>query len=565
VTSLEHVLWLDFGLFMVMLLLLVYVFMNNTVTILHKVYLIFHACLMLWPLCHFAITTTQEPNYQLFYLKLAYVGLSILGLGWTVFSVFLTGQSYYLNKKTLLLLSLPTLMVVLFVLLNPGQSFVAPIDGYYGDRDYGILYWIMIAVLLGYVAFSIQIMIRTLRGNVAPRHRRQIRMAVTGMFILTGFALADLTINVFLADRFPVVPGLTSVGIVLSTFYFVVSIQRHRVFDIVRIAQLNVIDSMSTGIIVLDEHEVVLETNKVLRGLLDVRAGDRFDIESFLEPLELEGSQQLFLRQYRAVPPEPASIEIKLVQDDEPRHLVVHGEPIVDKQQLVGRVLTFQDVSELRMLVDASHRQNEALQERNRALISMQDELYKVNQKLEQMAVTDSLTGCYNRRYLMQQLEHEVMTNIRYNIPFAIFLFDIDLFKSINDTYGHMVGDEVIRSTADAVKSSLRRTDILARYGGEEFTVYLPHTNRAQAAMLADRVKDIVESNRIASDHDNQGETVNVTISMGVLTVESSGGSRIDNPKSYLRELFTKVDSALYEAKNGGRNRIVMADPVNEP
>jgi len=564
VTSLEHVLWLDFGLFMVMLLLLVYVFMNNTVTILHKVYLIFHAGLMLWPLCHFAISTTQEPNYQLFYLKLAYVGLSILGLGWTVFSVFLTGQSYYLNKKSLLLLSLPTLLVVLCVLLNPGQSFVAPIDGYYGDRDYGIMYWIMIAVLLSYVVFSIGIMVRTLRGNVAPRHRRQIRMAVTGMFILTGFALADLTINVFLADWLPVVPGLTSFGIVLSTFYFVVSIQRHRVFDIVRIAQLNIIDSMSTGIIVLDEHEVVLETNKVLRGLLDVRAGDRFDIEAFLEPLESEGSPASFLQQYRAVPPESASIEIKLVQDGEPRHLVVHGEPIVDKQLLAGRVLTFQDVSELRMLVDASHRQNEALQERNRALITMQDELYKVNQKLEQMAVTDSLTGCYNRRYLMQQLEHEVMTNIRYNIPFAIFLFDIDLFKSINDTYGHMVGDDVIRSTAEAVKNSLRRTDILARYGGEEFTVYLPHTSREQAAMLADRVKAIVESNGIASEQDNQDVTVNVTISMGVLTVESSSGARLDNPKSYLRELFTKVDAALYEAKNGGRNRIVIADPVNE-
>jgi two-component system, cell cycle response regulator len=561
---LEHVLWLDFGLFTVMLLLLVYVFMNNTVTILHKVYLIFHACLMLWPLCQFAISTTQEPNYQLFYLKLAYVGLSILGFGWTVFSVFLTGQSYYLNKNSLSLLAIPTLLVVIAVLVNPGQSFVSPVDGQYTNREYGILYWIMVAVLLGYVIFSLQIMLRTLRGDVAPRHRRQIRMAVTGMFILTGFAIADLTINVYLAEWLPVIPGLTSLGIVLSTYYFVVSIQRHRVFDIVRIAQVNIIDSMSTGIIVLDEHDVVLETNRVLRGLLDIRAGDRFVIETFLEALESEGSLQDFLDQYRMLPPLPASIEVRIVKDGVPHYLVVHGEPIIDKHQLIGRVLTFQDVSELRLLVDASHRQNEALQERNRALISMQDELYKVNQKLEQMAVTDSLTGCYNRRYLMQQLEHEVMTNIRYNIPFAIFLFDIDLFKSINDNYGHLIGDEVIRSTADVVKSSLRRTDILARYGGEEFTVYLPHTNREQAAMLAQRVKDVVEANRIASDYESQGETVNVTISMGVLTVESNNGSRIDNPKLYLRDLFAKVDSALYEAKNGGRNRIVIADPVKE-
>jgi diguanylate cyclase (GGDEF)-like protein len=174
------------------------------------------------------------------------------------------------------------------------------------------------------------------------------------------------------------------------------------------------------------------------------------------------------------------------------------------------------------------------------------------------MAITDSLTGCYNRRYLMQQLEHEIMTNIRYNIPFAIFLFDIDLFKSINDIYGHLVGDEVIKHVADTVRRCLRRTDIVARYGGEEFTVYLPHTNRAQAMMLAERVRQAVSSAEVKAGAD--GRTVQVTISMGVLAVEESDPNKIDDPKEYLRELFSKADAALYKAKNGGRNRIVAAD-----
>jgi len=188
----------------------------------------------------------------------------------------------------------------------------------------------------------------------------------------------------------------------------------------------------------------------------------------------------------------------------------------------------------------------------------MQAELYAMNQQLERMAITDSLTGCYNRRYLMQQLEHEIMTNIRYNIPFAIFLFDIDLFKSINDVYGHLVGDEVIKNTADTVRRVLRRTDIVARYGGEEFTVYLPHTNRAQALMLAERIREAVSASEISTGKD--GQTIRVTISMGVLAVEDSDPSRLDDVKEYLRELFAKADAALYQAKNGGRNRIVAAD-----
>ncbi|EXX85276.1 hypothetical protein BG53_05165 [Paenibacillus darwinianus] len=554
----EHVLWLDFGLFIVMLVLLLYVFLNNTVTLFLKVYLIFHSLLMLWPLCQFAISTTTEPVYQLLYLKASYIGLSMLGLGWTIFTIFLAGQSYYLNRRTLAYLSAPTVLIVLGVLLNPGSSFVAPMNGGYIERQYGPLFWVMAVVLLAYVVLSFAIMRNALGGRVAPRHKRQMKIAMKGMAILTAFTLADMLVNIALAPILPIIPGLTSAGIVVSIFYFVVAIQRHRVFEIVRIAQSNIVDSMATGVLVLDEHEVVLEANRVLRGLLDIRAGDRFEVEEFLAPLETEGSTEPFIEAYRSDPPASAQIEITLSEDNFFRHVIMHCEPVVDRSRLVGRVLTFQDVSELRMLVEASRYHNEALHERNRSLIAMQDELYQVNQKLEYMAITDGLTGCFNRRYLMQQLEHEVITNIRYNIPFAIFLFDIDLFKSINDTYGHLVGDEVIRSTADVVKQSLRRTDILARYGGEEFTVYLPHTNREQAYMLAERVKDIVAANRVGTGHN--GESVAVTISMGVLTVESGQSALIDNPKIYLRDLFAKADLALYEAKNGGRNRIVAAD-----
>lgn len=557
VTSLEYALWLDFGLFIIMLALFAYVFVNSTINLLHKVYLAFHACLMLWPFSQFAAAATNIPFYQLFYLKVGYAGISVVGFAWTVFAIFLSGQSYHLNRRTLLALSIPTIAIVCLILLNPSGQFIRPAADYV-DRNYGPVFWLMVATLTIYVLLSFTVFMRTLRGNAAPRHRRQIQMALTGMLVLFGFAMTDTVINVWLDDVFPFIPALTSCGIMLSAFYFVVAIRKYGVFDVVRIAQVNVFDSMSTGIVVLDEHDVVLETNRVFRRLFDIRTGDRLQIEALLTPLESEGGLDAFLEACHSDPPSPAQIEVTFKDNDRFRHVVIHSEPIFAQGSMIGRVLTFQDVTEFRSLVDSSYRQNEALQQRNRELIEMQAELYEMNQRLEQMAVTDSLTGCFNRRYLTQQLEHEVMTNVRYNIPFAIFLFDIDLFKSINDDYGHLVGDEVIKETANTVRRSLRRTDIIARYGGEEFTVYLPHTNREQAVMLAERVRSAVSANEIPAGKD--GSRIRVTISMGVLAVEQGDSRGIDDPKEYLRELFSKVDGALYKAKNGGRNRIVVAD-----
>jgi diguanylate cyclase (GGDEF)-like protein len=558
VTSLEYALWLDFVLFLVTLALFVYVFMSSTITRLHKVYLTFHACLLLWPFSQFAVATTDDPFFQAFHLKIGFAGISVVGVAWTIFAIFLSGHSYILNRRSMTALAIPTVVVVVLILLNPSGTFMKPVDSDYADRVYGPIFWAMIAIQFVYLALSTAQLVRNIRDNTAPRHRRQIRMALTGMFILFVFALADTIVNVVFDDRFPTVSGLTSFGIMFSVIYFVIAIRKYGVFDIVRIAQVNVVDSMSTGVAVLDEHDVVLETNRVFRRLFDIRTGDRLRIESLLEKVEAEGGIEPFLQAYRGQPPKSAQIEVTFKDNDSFRHVIIHGEPIEANGAMIGRVLTFQDVSELRSLVESSYRQNEALQQRNRELVEMQAELYAMNQQLERMAITDSLTGCYNRRYLMQQLEHEIMTNIRYNIPFAIFLFDIDLFKSINDVYGHLVGDEVIKHTADTVRRCLRRTDIVARYGGEEFTVYLPHTNRAQAMMLAERVRQAVSSTEVPAGQD--GRTVTVTISMGVLAVEESDPARIDDAKEYLRELFSRVDAALYKAKNGGRNRIVAAD-----
>jgi diguanylate cyclase (GGDEF)-like protein len=236
-------------------------------------------------------------------------------------------------------------------------------------------------------------------------------------------------------------------------------------------------------------------------------------------------------------------------------YINITAAPIVVGEVMVGRILTFQDRSELHRLIAETNQQNEILQERNLALIEIQNELSQTNQKLKQMAITDSLTGCYNRHYLTQYLEHEITENMKLKQPFAIILLDIDFFKTVNDNYGHLVGDVVICSTVEVIKQSLRETDILARYGGEEFIVYLPNTSYTQANRWAEHIKFMIEANKVHMDE--VAHSVSITVSMGLLSINTFTVEYIESPTNQLSDLFESVDKALYEAKNAGRNQIV--------
>lgn len=544
----------DFILFACLFVLFVGVITFNRITQTHKVYLAFHFIMMLWPLGQFAVIMTDIPEYQLFSLNMSFVAMGLLGPGWLMFVLFLTGKASALKWSSILLYMLPAALLICVAMWNPEKIFMSPVGGSYLERMYGPVFWLLVLTQIAYFFTALMSMFQAMKTVTSVNQRKQMTIAVLGIFVLTGFGILDLLINVVLAEWMPVVPGLLALGILLSDLCFIVSIYRYGMFDLLSLAQRDIFEHMTTGVIVIDENGKVLEINKAAIPFAHVAKGEQFEMDRILSPLHTQGEVYEFLYRYVHHPHERNQLEYAM-QDAIGRHVSIQISPILDnRKSLLGRVITFHDVSELRKLVDEMNRKNEALHERNLELISIQEELFQVNQKLEQMAITDALTGCFNRRYLMQQMEHEVLLNVRYRIPFSVFLFDIDFFKQINDRYGHLVGDEVIKSTADIVRSKLRRTDILARYGGEEFTIYLPHTNREQAELLADRIMHAVSSNIVEAGT----EQVKITISMGIVS-ESSEEFSIENPKEYLRDLFSRADAALYKAKNDGRNRVVTA------
>ena len=161
----------------------------------------------------------------------------------------------------------------------------------------------------------------------------------------------------------------------------------------------------------------------------------------------------------------------------------------------------------------------------------------------EKQAVTDELTGHYNRRAFLKMGEKEVGRARRYQRPLALIFFDIDHFKDVNDKYGHLIGDHVLRVMAELVTRTTRATDIVCRYGGEEFIVLMPEAGRDEALAMAERLRQEISHMTVVT----AGGTLTLTISLGVAELARDGDEDLEG-------LISRADRAMYQAKAAGRN-----------
>ncbi len=176
-----------------------------------------------------------------------------------------------------------------------------------------------------------------------------------------------------------------------------------------------------------------------------------------------------------------------------------------------------------------------------------QIELEAVMVQASEVTQIDALTFLVNRRMIVRELQSEVLRAERYNNPLSISVVDIDHFKNVNDTYGHLVGDEALRQVAYQLRDHIRHPDMAGRYGGEEFLILLPNSDSKAAAEQASRLcKQVRETAIQVEDH-----ALNITISIGI--------AQFRNGEDTWETLLNRADNAMYEAKNNGRDRWVVA------
>jgi two-component system cell cycle response regulator len=166
-----------------------------------------------------------------------------------------------------------------------------------------------------------------------------------------------------------------------------------------------------------------------------------------------------------------------------------------------------------------------------------------------EMAITDQLTGLHNRHYLEQHLGTLVDQATKRSRPLSLLIIDIDHFKAINDTYGHLAGDEVLVGFANRIRSAVRGIDLASRFGGEEFVVVMPDSNEDVAYRVGERLRGLISAQPFSIGEGH--EPISVTASIGVGSIEG--------PEDSPTDLLARADAALYQAKRNGRNRVSKA------
>jgi diguanylate cyclase (GGDEF)-like protein len=221
------------------------------------------------------------------------------------------------------------------------------------------------------------------------------------------------------------------------------------------------------------------------------------------------------------------------------------GQPFTDdERRLIGEILDVIRVAE------ESESRFEELEQRMLQLQRENLDLVVKNRALCEVSSRDTLTGLYNRWYVIEKIESEINRALRHGSPMSLLMLDIDHFKRINDTWGHTAGDEVLRSIGKLLRESCRVYDVPGRYGGEEFCIVLPETRLGNTTVVAERIRQRLESTRLSCG----STSIAVTASIGIAGMDESANDEILSPAA----LIDRADRALYSAKSRGRNRIEM-------
>ncbi len=476
----------------------------------------FFVCLafFLWTLFYIFELAAQTLHLKIVWANFQFIGIGAAPIFWLVTIFKLTGRERIPFRALLFLSLIPIGTVILaftgqyHALFRGDPSLIESGRILLLEADYGLWHnWIFLPYQYLLYGLSILVLIYAYDNRKTTYRNQYLSLISAAGIPLIGSALYILAIPPF-SNLNP-----TSFLFSIASIIFAKAIFSHQMFDIIPVARDTVVENMKDGVLVFDPLLRLIDYNPAAGRLFPVIHKKSIGISA----------EKLFGREHPLTTQINGDIRENQIQLDitdsgsgELHHYRSSLSSIRDKRGAeIGKTLSISD-------------------------ISAQIELLK---KMEWLATTDELTEINNRRAFFQQATMEMERARRYERPISFILLDLDHFKRVNDSYGHVAGDEVLRETARRIRYSIRDTDIAGRYGGEEFAVCMPETRQETAMDLAERLRKTISDTAIR----HEGKDISITASFGII-----GMDKIDDES--LESLFSKADKALYLAKEKGRN-----------
>ncbi|HYE81125.1 MAG TPA: diguanylate cyclase [Clostridia bacterium] len=449
-----------------------------------------------------------------FFLKMEYFGAPFMSAFWMIFS-----YKFHFKKKaslniTILIMVLPLVTLFLSVtnefhhLIYTDVS-AFEIDGYLVAKlSRGPWYFVNIVY-----AYSVQLFGAT--AFFSAWRKTGYKTGTQPYWMFLGSIWPGLVNILYIAGLSPLGLDLTPFGLSLSAIFFYIALFHYDFLELKEIVKDVAFLEINEGIIVIDDKNRLIDFNKAGKKIFD-----------WLD-LKHIGIEFSTFKEGKAILAQKSDLfEMKLSNKTSHKYFEFRKTALNENNKTVGYVYFIQDVSKQKEMI----------------------------QVLNDMADYDSLTQIYNRRRLMEEAEKELLKSGRNSHFISILMIDIDHFKMINDRYGHLAGDKVLKTLAKVCKARIRRTDIIGRFGGEEFLIILPEANRDIAFKVATSIKESIANMKIPF----QAEIIRTTISIGIET------AIIAEKNHSVDKLINNADMALYMAKNNGRNRVISYDEDGE-
>ncbi|MDR3595509.1 MAG: diguanylate cyclase [Clostridium sp.] len=534
------------------IIVFIYVLQIKNKQALHFMFIFTILCILIWNI-NISIVYLFFQNKINEHIGMVYLGICLLPPFFLLTAYFFAHSNKYFRLNQIVIFFVPLLTLILAFtntnhnLLMINQAFILKFN------KYGPYFPIHSIYSYGCIILAIYYLISFAIKNSGFFSKQAI-------LIMIGSAIT-LVINILGTVKFIDVSQFDlCISFSFTIFFYWLAIIKYDFLNIMPIALQHVVDHISDGLLVLNKDYLLIDFNTAAETMFSkiLILNKKENIFKIAQKINLLEEDFRALLGQVANENRTIAIENKIRVNDFDKYFSIDLTPMYSRKKYIGTIILFKDITEHKQNIVALESKNKELDDANAELQVQNEKIQELNIKLKRLSEIDVLTGVYNRRFFNEYYENEIIRVLnqgdlkqddKYKMNFGIAILDIDNFKKVNDKYGHMAGDSVLKQFAQIIKTATLSRDIVCRYGGEEFVIIFTKISREKAIRTAEKIRVEVEKHQFLFNEEIKD--VHITVSIGFASFDEDCGTEKNN-------VLMLADERLYNAKTTSKNKVIF-------